>query len=614
MAPQTQLQSLEEIRDETPSVKKYDEFEDESNGCTKYGSMYNKEEIVQKLKRTVGKTYGINDNDTIGAIADAHCYACNEGEKAKTGEYYDYCHFLYFWIGEKIKEHLNDHELRNVMQTLYGNLSSESCNNGCKNLYPDMSTSIFDQRKKVFDFSYNYYTLKKSSEDNMEVCSPECGTYLQSVKSAYSSEKSSCVDATADPYCNELTAEYKNYFDGSGKPKLTCTTSPENEEESESCPAELEQVFSDAVPTYEDGKSLTEEHFKKLPSKILYQKFEDNSRQVHCDSSDVAGVTAALQSTLSGKGVEFSDTDVKKIFHAWCYVTGTVKKKCASLYQDRFKFFYLWFGEMIFKKKERIYSFDELMDEIKDGLNKMGGEGGDKCGPLCKGDVNDKTTFNRRKLAYEYYTIYKHIKEHWNEHQYKCDKAYSTYLKETYEAWDAVRQQCSGKKDKGYCDEFNENYKEHNGQELSKLECTVEHRIDTARTKTHEGFPVEGGGPATIGPIVSSALGIGGGLASIALLLYKYDLLPPGIKNTFFGGRSRNSNKRRNRRSTNSNFSTFTENDSTTQYSTEASTLGSMEEDNSTIYNGKRPPRGGNNNNNRRRGHENGKNISYQNM
>ncbi|ANQ10089.1 Kir protein [Plasmodium coatneyi] len=590
-----------------PSEKEYKKFEEGQTCPAEAHGQCSNEQIIEQVKGTVA-IYTSVGSDTEKIVKNYY-YACTK--ETNPTNYYSPCYFFYYWLGEKIKDKIYGRSpLGQVIGAIYKKLHQFGLpynNKKCKDLYPGIDVSIFTPRKKIFDYSYNYKTLLGKPQSNEFLCTEICDQYLSDVQSVYSTESNSCGETTSDLFCNELKNEYKKYFDKNKKPTLPCATKPEDEEDddNDSCPTEV-MGSPDAIPA--KGTELTREHLNKLPSKMLYQKFDNGDGKEGCDvgEREVNDVKTKLTKALSGK--VFEDSEVNKIFHAWCYVTRTIKKKCGSLYKDPFKFLYLWLGLKLFEEKDQIDSFDDLMDDIQEGLTKMEGGSGNKCGPLCKGNI-DKTIFNKRKLAYEYYMDHDGIKgqlQNPNPEKTPCDQKYYDHLKEGYTAYNEICGKCTrGTPTNPCCTEFQDMCKDYRSKKLEELKCNP---ISTPGAREEQHDATSPGGSIVPATAISSVTALIG-LPTTAFFLYKYTSLPSLISNTLSsGGRSNNSNRKR--RTTERPFNRFLD-DSTTEYTaTDESTIGSIAEstttNGSTLYNDGQRRRGGRNRSNTRP-----RNITY---
>ncbi|CAA9986903.1 KIR protein [Plasmodium knowlesi strain H] len=538
--------------------------------------------LIGNIGRKLG-TLGIEPKGNLATvIVRNHYHACTQA-KTVTADYYNYCHFLYYWLGDKIKNNFNGRGLHEAMQTVYGNLASAGkCNNNCTNLYPDMSKSNFDERKTIFDYAYNYTTSRKDGEGKKYTCSLDCDQYLQEVKEAYLKVKDSCNghNTSNGRWCKEFTQEYRNYFDGD-QPILTCKTECEPE-----------------PPTMKDLGILL--------SGGAYDEFNDNWR-----TYNGVGSTAALKSSLRnllGRYLETSDcTD--KVASAWYYMTDVMDKTHNRYYKDRCEYFYYWLGDLVSSKLKingGTTSFSKAMNELYAALQKLPGSKG-ACPAINTSDNVDSALFNSRKKIFDFHRHYENIKEMLGRSGNQCNNTFGTYVDHTKSAYTAVEGDSGGSSNE-YWNEF---WKRHKGDiigEITNLTCqpaspkkpsagddfdlgdavvdggNVElpkADIDVSGPKVDIDVPdvniegpegklkgpkvkgdvdvslpkVEEAADGNSGSIVGS---VSGGLATVGLpavgfFLYKYTDVFDGIKKFLFGGLSNNTggrNRGRGRRST----------------------------------------------------------------
>ncbi|GAB69499.1 hypothetical protein PCYB_002480 [Plasmodium cynomolgi strain B] len=156
-------------------------------------------------------------NTYKGDILKAYCYALNMGKSEE--HYHNRCEFLYYWIIDKIKEHLgNDYSL-NATALVSSVLKNLGHGWECTNIYPNISRNLFEYGKKVFDFSVDHETIKGQLEKSSGKCSGEYYKYLKAVKTAYQGIQS-IYNYSKEPYCAHLIGEYKRYFDEDGDLEL----------------------------------------------------------------------------------------------------------------------------------------------------------------------------------------------------------------------------------------------------------------------------------------------------------------------------------------------------------------------------------------------------------
>ncbi|ANQ07531.1 Uncharacterized protein PCOAH_00019300 [Plasmodium coatneyi] len=287
--------------------------------------------------------------------------------------------------------------------------------------------------------------------------------------------------------------------------------------------------------------------------------------------------------------------------NAWCYVTNKLKEDKMNS-GEYCLFLYFWIGNILVNRLSTV-SFSEPMHTIYTELGKH--VKGNDCTVVY--NDNNQTTFNQRKTAYEYLTDYGTIQQKLSGSHQLCNKDCSKYLEDSYAAYDKEYDGCTGQDRIPYCREFVGKDGKHQGTKLTKLTCQV---VNETQIQANMG----GGGSSIPTAIISSTLATTVGLpAAVAFFLYKYHLIPFGIKNTLFGGNNnrnnnRSRNRRRERRSVDHHFDVSTENSSTFD-STDISTIGDWSTTSSSTIN--RTNRGRANNNKRQRRKAN---ISYQNM
>ncbi|ANQ08151.1 Variable surface protein Vir7-like protein, partial [Plasmodium coatneyi] len=282
-----------------------------------------------------------------------------------------------------------------------------------------------------------------------------------------------------------------------------------------------------------------------------------------------------------------------KIACAWYYIDEIVGSSSILPYDHRCDYFYYWLGDLISNKlKMNSGSFPTVMNLIYGKLPKK--KNARECN-LIYSNIK-KEQFDNMKKIYDHSQDYSTIKQRLEQSGSRCTEELKQYMEVIYSTYDTVQKECDGKSD-GPCNSFEQKYKDSCSRKFAQLSCS------------------EGISAATAA--VSSILGVAA-LPLTTFFLYKYDLLPSAIKNTFFrgGGRGSTNNNRRKGRSTSRNeFDTLTSMDGASTFdSTDLSTAYSAaaySTEDSTVYGGRPPSRGKEGRtNNRRPG--NMKNISYQ--
>ncbi|CAA9988955.1 KIR protein [Plasmodium knowlesi strain H] len=351
-----------------------------------------------------------------------------------------------------------------------------------------------------------------------------------------------------------------------------------------------------------------------LPSTIAYNKLNNTQNLCNGDSSFTSEVEAALR-------VHDKDDDyISTLKEKWCYASkdneGTLSK------EHRCGFLYYWFGDSIYSSTSNEGEFWNLMEAVRDELNKLPGISSNCDVVLSRIDRNN---FMWEKKVYEFYRDYQTIETNQGGTDLCSTTKLDEYLKAAQTAYNTVSGQCKGEKppaETDKCNGFMEKYGQNKPQELLDKKCQGSaNQRDLGRTVTHtrelkvvNAVPQNEGGPTVAGPIFGTLFTLA--LPTIGFFLYKYTDLFDGIKNSLFGGSNRN---RRRGRSTirHQHFDdTLTGNDYSTLGDDGSTTLGGgggSSTDISTIYNdddgGRRrpsPPRRTRATNNRRSG-----NIRY---
>ncbi|CAA9987183.1 KIR protein [Plasmodium knowlesi strain H] len=531
-----------------PSEQKYEALGKEKNCIANHGDQTKNGNIVNNLMGTMD--LWLSNKDDARQIVEAYCHASTEAVSDST-DYYDSCHFFYFWLGDLLKDKfkITNLDLNSVMDPVYKRLEDFQFRSGmqkrnCKNLYPLIGKSIFDLYKIIFDYSYNFNTLQASSDQGQKehLCKDECTEYVAAAERAYEKVKGNCNEpnANSDPWCKDFTGAYKNHFETNGKPKLPCTiTSKGHRDESECRENSLSDLGDLSGP-------LTKDHLGKLPSKMIYKELRDGEDKDKCDKELMESTETQLKSALNGYACD--EICREKIISAWCLVTRGMGDRCDLQEKERYDFFYLWLVEQLFAEKGQIDSFCGLVKEIKKALTEM--YAGQDCDILCT-DKMDKNFFSNAKEVYDYYKDHAGIMQQVGSGGRLCNQEYKNHLKSIVSACEAVNTYCKNGQYNStpYCSWFNgesdgKNYCDQT--ELAKLTCTTPSG-SSGHSSSVSGSS-SGGGSGGVGGMV------GGGLASVALpavglLLYKYTDVFDGIKKSLFGGLN-NGNNRRGRRST----------------------------------------------------------------
>ncbi|GAB69408.1 hypothetical protein PCYB_001560 [Plasmodium cynomolgi strain B] len=180
-----------------PSQLMYANFE---NG-EKYCMLHVKQVNNGKIKNAESTLKWLLKSDVTLANRIIHAY-CYTYTKEKSGQpYYDPCKCLYYWIGDKIIGKFNDSYIFvSRMKAIYQELQKLGLPSQCNNIYPDMSSYIFSERKKIFNYNYNYQELMKQPGNNKYICTTQIEQCQKDAKGAYDSLISICND-DHESYC-----------------------------------------------------------------------------------------------------------------------------------------------------------------------------------------------------------------------------------------------------------------------------------------------------------------------------------------------------------------------------------------------------------------------------
>ncbi|ANQ06966.1 KIR protein [Plasmodium coatneyi] len=367
--------------------------------------------------------------------------------------------------------------------------------------------------------------------------------------------------------------------------------------------------------------TLTEENLNQLPSKTIYKRLDTSTGT--CADKTKEG---KLKTTLQNAKVD--GTTIGKIIGTLCYISNLQNTDENA---DDENFLYYWFGQKVATSKKN-GNFVQIMNECKDIITTIGEEGymppffPETYGTNEKDFQTWKTLFDYGNKDQE--VIKQQLGEEEAGPTKQCNKAYHDYLQKIKDAYTTVRTNCmkkSGDKWNAWCTPFETYFHDYKTRNSLNLSCT---KVDAAGAQL-TGAKGSTNNTNNITPIAVSSTLATVGLPTLAFFLYKYDLLPLGIKNMFFGNNS--SGNRRNRRNGRSTIgrhhfdNTFTEASSTfgaaTNVSTVASTIGDSTTDGSTIYGGPTSRGRGRRNNKQQPQHkerqqqqQRQRNIRYQSM
>ncbi|SBS94272.1 PIR protein [Plasmodium ovale] len=130
--------------------------------------------------------------------------------------------YLYFWLGSKLLDSLENSVFKQVMNALH---TVRSTNVENSDMYNDdmfkIGTEEFMNLKKIYDYLQNYTKIKARIDYPGAPCSALYKDYVTKTYSFYKKEKERCAQNDTDNYCkvfNRFLREYVNEIK-----ELTCT-------------------------------------------------------------------------------------------------------------------------------------------------------------------------------------------------------------------------------------------------------------------------------------------------------------------------------------------------------------------------------------------------------
>ncbi|ANQ07811.1 Variable surface protein Vir7-like protein [Plasmodium coatneyi] len=148
-------------------------------------------------------------------IADGLCYIHSKRQDESDESVRDaFCHALYYWLGDfawKSDRVSSGTKFIEVMGDIYKALSEFGVSDNCKNMYKDNSNitkDLFEKRRTVFDFSFDYKNIKEKLQLHNYSCEKEYYEHLEKAHKAFGAVSEDC-HGKIDLYC----IEFKNIFE-----------------------------------------------------------------------------------------------------------------------------------------------------------------------------------------------------------------------------------------------------------------------------------------------------------------------------------------------------------------------------------------------------------------
>ncbi|ANQ10830.1 KIR protein [Plasmodium coatneyi] len=124
------------------------------------------------------------------------------------------CNFFYFWLGGTLCHRLKPSTwFQDTMQEIYTKLKGSNVQ--CEYIPIDgtIDRDLFKYRKIIFDYYYDYKTLKeqlKYPPSEVSPCKVKYDAYLQDVEDAHKQVEANCGRTSKDEYCNNFWNKFKN--------------------------------------------------------------------------------------------------------------------------------------------------------------------------------------------------------------------------------------------------------------------------------------------------------------------------------------------------------------------------------------------------------------------
>ncbi|ANQ10966.1 KIR protein [Plasmodium coatneyi] len=181
----------------------YNKFENSQEVCT--GKC---ETEIVKYSLT---TRGLEKHE--GQIKNALAYLHKIYGDGKTPSKSEACHFLYYWIGEKLFGSTAQSPLtKTYVYSICGHINNYCTEEGNNSLVcglpcngqSDINQETFNDMKKVFDFWYDYGAIRTLLEYSGSEGIEKCKSYWQNVKAAHNKVVEHCGSHTDHDYCKNF--------------------------------------------------------------------------------------------------------------------------------------------------------------------------------------------------------------------------------------------------------------------------------------------------------------------------------------------------------------------------------------------------------------------------
>ncbi|ANQ10748.1 KIR protein, partial [Plasmodium coatneyi] len=183
-----------------PSGGMYKKFGEEFESCG-YNAKSKVSDALEQYSEV--KTY-------VDNIWYAVCYA--SGMAGHEGSKSEYCHYLYYWMWEKLLGTLAEEKISGAMRKIYEKVKAYDNRFQCTDMYPSISIELPKKMKKLYDYTRDYDTIKQQLTDSGSRCDQLCKNYLDNIHTAFKAMESKCNDGSGEDNSKRYCQDFKSWF------------------------------------------------------------------------------------------------------------------------------------------------------------------------------------------------------------------------------------------------------------------------------------------------------------------------------------------------------------------------------------------------------------------
>ncbi|ANQ07242.1 KIR protein [Plasmodium coatneyi] len=170
--------------------------------------------IIETYIRSAVHNHTENPN-CIDEIASAWYCVNMVISKQSTYSKDERCNFFYYWLGHMLNGKLkNTSKFGEVMNEIYAGLSQFTDEDVCPKVQTNIDITLFNRRKIVFDYWYNYKTMRTQWESPEFHCDSSYKAYFDRALSAYNDVQTDCDNNEKNKhgsYCLKFSGQYGDY-------------------------------------------------------------------------------------------------------------------------------------------------------------------------------------------------------------------------------------------------------------------------------------------------------------------------------------------------------------------------------------------------------------------